>query len=52
MLESAYAWSLNVCDPVEYQFRQQRLLRSIAHYLLDRDKPVVDEQNKEEKKDG
>ncbi len=51
MLEGAYSNAMQVCDPIDYQNRQQALLRTIAYYLLDRDKPPVETPPEEEKKD-
>lgn len=48
MLENAYGWAMQVCDPIEYAMRQQALLRTLAHYLLERDKPQPIEEKKDE----
>lgn len=40
-LEHAYHRALNVCDPIEYAYRQQYLLFTVVNYLLDRDRPPL-----------
>ncbi|MFA7192384.1 MAG: hypothetical protein WC089_03755 [Candidatus Paceibacterota bacterium] len=39
-LRSVYELSRSVCDPLQYQVRQQNLLSFLAMYLLERDKPI------------
>lgn len=43
VLAEVYSLSRKVCDPVEYQFRQQKLLQALAEYILERDTPDDDE---------
>lgn len=38
-LKAMYNGSRTVCDPVEFEFKQKLLLRMIAQYLLQRDRP-------------
>ena len=34
-LKTCYRLAMKVCDPVEYQYRQQHLLYAVAKYLID-----------------
>lgn len=38
-VESAYNYAIAICDPVEYSFRQRKLLYTVAKYLIERDRP-------------
>lgn len=38
-LKDVFLQSEMVCDPVEFSHRQHRLLKGLAMYLLERDKP-------------
>ena len=42
-LANAYDFSKTICDPIEYIFRQQRLLQAVTEFLL---KPYEDELEK------
>lgn len=48
VLEDSYVKAMKVCDPIEYNMRQQFLLRTIACYLLERDKPQPIETKNEQ----
>lgn len=39
-LKSAYYLSMTICDPVQYQVRQNNLLKSLSNYIVERDKPT------------
>lgn len=50
MLQAAYNNAMQVCDPIDYTSRQQQLLRCLAYYLLEKDKPqpVVEKTEEDE----
>lgn len=39
MLEMLYNISQNICDPIDYQYRQRNLLIGLSKYILERDRP-------------
>ncbi len=43
-LQHVYHRALNVCDPIDYAYRQQNLLFVIANYLIDRDRPPLSQE--------
>ncbi len=34
-LKTCYRLAMKVCDPVEYQYRQQNLLHALAKYMIE-----------------
>ena len=47
VLDDAYYRAMNICDPIQYQLRQQALLHALANYVLQKDKPINEENLKE-----
>lgn len=43
MLEMLYNKSQNICDPIDYNYRQRNLLIGLCRYILERDKPKEEE---------
>lgn len=44
-LETAYERSERVCDPIDFAYRQHRLLKAVVEYLLERDQPQQEEDD-------
>jgi hypothetical protein len=43
-LKTVFNRSKCICNPIEFEYRQQQLLEALAAYVLERDKPEEETQ--------
>lgn len=41
----SYRMAISVCDPIDFPYRQKALMYAIAQYLLEKDKPIIEEED-------
>lgn len=51
ILEIVFTRSELVCDPLEWKRRQYKLLKALAEYIIERDKPEEQEEEEEDEYD-